>query len=53
MEDLMSDMRTITQTMEISPEESEVIKVLLIEDNLGDTPLVKEMLLEGGQIGLA
>jgi diguanylate cyclase (GGDEF)-like protein/PAS domain S-box-containing protein len=42
-------MRTITQTVEISPEESEVINVLLIEDNLGDARLVKEMLVDAGE----
>jgi hypothetical protein len=31
----MSDMRTVTQTMEISPAESETIRVLLLKGNSG------------------
>jgi hypothetical protein len=48
MEDLMSDMRTITQTMEISPAESETIRVLLLKGNSGDSWLVKEIFKEVG-----
>jgi diguanylate cyclase (GGDEF)-like protein/PAS domain S-box-containing protein len=41
----MPDIKTNTQTMEVSPAKSETIRVLLIEDNPGDARLVKEMLV--------
>jgi len=42
----MSDFRTMNKSFKIRNPESEIIRVLLIEDNPGDARLVKEMLVE-------
>jgi len=44
----MSDFRAMNKPSEIRNLESEIIRVLLIEDNPGDARLVREMLVETG-----
>ncbi len=44
----MSDSRAMNKPSEIRNPESEIIRVLLIEDNPGDARLVREMLVETG-----